>query len=267
MNSLVLIGSGCLVCLMPLAIYLLFLAYLNQRGRPTMVSGPWDYASLLLGLSGFILIGGPVLLSTLDAAWRAYWFGGNFNRVQAVWHTNSVIWSTIAAGYVAGLAGIVGTFMYLRRKVTVVYNVDTTTLESMLVGALDRLGLSWRRVAGGYDVGGRKRRPAILDDDGAAAAKAPAEVPPAPENLSGLTAFVQIDTFPSLGHATIRWEGYDPLLRREVESELAKVFAATESPHNPAGGWFMTAAVALFFVMLMWMAFLIYHMMTGPKQV
>jgi hypothetical protein len=264
LTSLILIGSGCLVCLMPLAIYLLFLAYLNQRQRPTMLSGPWDYACVLLGLSGFILLGGPVLLSTLDSAWRSYWFRGNFAHVKAVWAANNVLWSSIAASYIALLVIGVSLFMFLRRRVTVIYNVDASLLEDVLVGVMDSLNLNWRRVAGGFEIGGRKRRD-LTNDSAGGDRPEKLQIVRVPEGLAGLTAFVHLDTFPGLRHAVLRWYDYDRSLRHEIESQLARIFESTESPDNPAGGWFMTAAVALFFIMLLWMAFLIYQMVSPPK--
>jgi hypothetical protein len=265
LNTLVLIGSGCLVCLMPLSIYLLFLAYLNQRHRPTMVSGPWDFAGVLLGLSGFIVVGGPMLLSMLDSAWRSHLFRGNFAQVRAMWSANNVVWSAIATAYAVVLITGVSLFMYLRRKVTVIYNVDAVGMEDSLIGVLDALGINWRRVAGGFELGGRKRSAVIIDDDVATPDAVTSRR--LPQDLAGLTAFVQFDAFPSLRHASLRWYDYDPPLRCEIELQLEKFFSTTESPDNPAGGWFMTAAVALFFIMLLWMGFLIYQMFAGPKLV
>jgi hypothetical protein len=251
---------------MPLSIYLLFLAYLNQRHRPTMLSGPWDFAGVLLGLCGFIVVGGPMLLAMLDSAWRSHLFRGNFAQVRAMWSANNVVWSTIAIAYAVVLISGICLFIYLRRKVTVIYNVDAGALEDVFVGVLDALGINWRRVAGGFELGGRKRRSVIVDEDASQAADT-VPSPRLPQDLAGLTAFVQLDVFPSLCHATLRWYDYDPPLRREVEIQLEKLFATTESPENPAGGWFMTAAVALFFIMLLWMGFLIYQMFAGPKMV
>ena len=261
-----LIGSGCLICLMPLAIYLLFLAYLNQRQRPTLMSGPWDFACVLLGLSGFLLVGGPIILSLFDSTLRSHLFSGNFEQMGKAWDANSKIWSMIAASYFALLICCVVLFLLMRRRVTIVYNIDTAILESTVVAAIDALGLPWQRVVGGFQIGGRvaKKRP-ILDDDEPGEKKAADPKPRPTIALAGQTAFLRIDAFPAFQHATLRWSDYDPLLRTEIETELDKVFQQAESPPNAAGGWLMTAAISLFFVMLVWMGFIIFWIVRQPK--
>jgi hypothetical protein len=43
---------------LPLAVYLLVLAWINRGRRALMVSGPWDFAGILFAASGFLLFGG-----------------------------------------------------------------------------------------------------------------------------------------------------------------------------------------------------------------
>lgn len=252
-----LIGSGSLVCLMPLALYLLFLSYLNQRERPTIMSGPWDFACVLLGLSGFFLVGGPLILSVFDSNLRGNLFSGNFQQMRNAWDANSRIWSLLAASYFALLISCIALVMLLRRSVTIVYNVDTVALEGLVGQTLDAIGIPWKRTIGGIEIGGRVQsaRP-ILDDDTPA---------PSPLKFAGRSAFLRIDAFPSVHHATLRWREAEPLLRCEIENGLEKTFAQIESPPNSVGGWFMTASIALFFVMLAWMGFIIYWIIRQPK--
>ena len=54
-----------LVFLFPLAFYILFLAYLNARQRATMVAGVWDFVGVLFALSGFLILGGPLIIRGL----------------------------------------------------------------------------------------------------------------------------------------------------------------------------------------------------------
>src|SRR5687768_10963759 len=154
---------------MPLALYLLFLSFLNQRERPTLMSGPWDFACLMLGLSGFLLVGGPVVLSLFDSTLRSHLFSGNFQQMRTAWDANSRIWSLIAASYLALLILCIMLVLMIRRSVTIVYNVDTSTLETMVSQVLDALGIGWTRIIGGFQIGGRikKARP-ILDDHASA---------------------------------------------------------------------------------------------------
>ena len=40
--------TGTFVCVFPLMLYCLFLAGLNNRPRPTLVAGSWDFAMVVL---------------------------------------------------------------------------------------------------------------------------------------------------------------------------------------------------------------------------
>ncbi|MCE9530631.1 MAG: hypothetical protein K8T89_05805, partial [Planctomycetes bacterium] len=189
--------------------------------------------------------------------WRGYWFSGNFARVKAVWDDNRQIWSTIAGLYLCLVVFLICLFMYWRRKVTVVYNVDPGTLDEHLVAAIESLKLGWQRALGGLEIGTRKKRPMILDD--------------ADKNdtdrsvLSGETAFVRFDIFPAMRHATLRWEEEGFLLRSAVEEELDRLLAVSPCAPNPVGSWFMTAAIASFFLMLLWLGFLVYTVVAAPR--
>ena len=56
---------GGFACLFPLAFYCLILASWNSRRRPLFVSGPADFAGVLLATSGFLITGGPLILALL----------------------------------------------------------------------------------------------------------------------------------------------------------------------------------------------------------
>ena len=63
MFSFILVVCLAGVCsLTPIAFYFIWLSVITRRDRPTIISGPWDFAALLAGLSGFIL---PVATLTL----------------------------------------------------------------------------------------------------------------------------------------------------------------------------------------------------------
>lgn len=267
MNSLVLIGSGCLICLMPLALYLLFLSYLNQRSQSTMISGPWDFGCVLLGLSGFILVGGPTLLSIVDASWRGSLFGGDFNHIRAAWGANSVVWSRLAVAYAAVLGAIIVFFMFLRTKMTIIYNVDSSSVEEALNVAIKRSGLGYRRIIGGIEITARQPNREVVADDAGGQISSAQKVTPPSVLAGGLTAVVQIEPFPSLCHAALRWRDDHPLVRAEVEGALAKVLQTREAPANSIAGWFMTASICIFVVMLLWMSFLIYQLFVARNGV
>ncbi|HKB06483.1 MAG TPA: hypothetical protein VKD90_30085, partial [Gemmataceae bacterium] len=153
--TLIFIGSGCLVCLMPLALYLLYLAHLNGRTPPALVPGPWDFGAVLLGLSGFLILAGPLLLTLVSSVWRSYAFGG-WADLRSVGTREAWAGSLMAIGYLI-LVGV-GIYMLLRsrRKITAIYNATPDGVEPALVGVLDELGYPWRRANGFIEIGVKK---------------------------------------------------------------------------------------------------------------
>ena len=63
-------------CLIPLTMYLWWLARITGARHPKPISGPWDFAGLMLGLSGFVVFGGGLLLTLCQSNFR-YWMRGN----------------------------------------------------------------------------------------------------------------------------------------------------------------------------------------------
>lgn len=244
------IGGGSLICLMPLALYFLFLATLNQRRRPTMLTGLWDFTCLLLGLSGFLLLGGPILVGAINSALRNILLSGTFAEFRAAWRSSGMVWSILAGSYLASLTALIALFMLLRRKVTVIYNVGPDALSELLTGLLEAKNLKWRHLPGGLEivrprgsVDGEPR--AMMHDD---------------------RAVLTIRSFPALRHASLEWrDGETALLRAEVESGVDELLQTMEAGPNPAGGWFMSTAITIFVIMLIWMAFLIWVMAAHPK--
>jgi hypothetical protein len=251
--ALLLIGSGCLVCLLPLALYLLFLAFLNKRPHPTLLSGRWDLTCLLLGLSGFILVGGPVLLSAFDSSLRSYFFGGSFGHLQQTLHADATLWSFLAGAYVALLTATIVLLMRACGRVTVIYNVAPEETEPLLASVLQRLRLPWRKRSGVFEVGS-------LPNDGAEPAEKIVS-PTTAEIPFRLSSLLEVNRFPAMHHVSLRWSEEEPEVRRAVELELERTLPNIASPPNPAGGWFITASVALFLVMFICMGFLIFSMM------
>ena len=244
---LILLGSGCLVCLTPLAIYLLYLSHLNGRTPPTLVSGPWDFGAVLLALSGFLVLAGPVLLTVVDSVWRGYVFAG-WDALRGAGRREAVAGSYMAAGYLILLG--VGTAVLLRRRrpVTAVYSVAAASAEAGVIEVLEQLGYPWRRAEGRVEIGLRKA------GDPAA--------PPAGRFFPHESAAVRVDAFPATGHATLRWSGAYDGVRREVEAALPAALAPHGGGRNPVAGWMFTGAVSILLVMLLWLVTLVYIVMT-----
>src|SRR5262245_36772142 len=88
--TLYLLLVGILVCLFPLALYFLYLAWLHQRPQPTLVPGRWDFVGVLVALSGFLLVGGPAVLTL--AAMRFRFREGSFAEAREVWAEAGNAW-------------------------------------------------------------------------------------------------------------------------------------------------------------------------------
>ncbi|HEX3151079.1 MAG TPA: hypothetical protein VHR66_23570 [Gemmataceae bacterium] len=244
--TLILIGSGSLVCLMPLALYLLYLSHLNGRTPPTLVPGPWDFASVLFGLSGFLILLGPLLITLVDSSWRGHAYGG-WADMKSVGRNEALIGSLMAIGYLVLVSSGIWYIVRVRRPVTAIYNVAAVHVENALVTLLDDLGYSWRRANGQVEIGINK----IAD----------AAAPPT-RFFAHETATVRVDPFPATAHATLRWGGVADGVRRDVETGLPNALAAFAGPRSPVAGWMFTAAVSVLIVMLLWLVVLIYIVMT-----
>ena len=241
---LILIGSGCLVCLMPLALYLLYLSHLNGRTPPPLIPGPWDFAAVLLGLSGFLILAGPVLLTLVHSTWRSYAYGG-WADLKGIGKWEAIAASSMAVGYLLVVGAGAALLIKLRRPVTAIYNVAPDGIEPSLTGALDELGYPWRRAAGMFVIG--LKNVTELTEPGTGF-------------FPHETATVRVDRFPATSHATLRWGGEAAGLRREVEPVLAR--SLTVPVKNPVAGWMFTAAVSVMVTMLLWLVVLIYLVMT-----
>jgi hypothetical protein len=244
-HLIILFGSGCLVCLTPLAIYLLYLAHLNGRTTPTLVPGPWDFGAVLLGLSGFLILAGPLLLTVANSVWRGYAVSG-WAELRVMVQREAMAGSLMAVGYLLVVGAGIAWLLRGRRPVTAVYNVAATTTETTLVEVLEQLGYPSRRADGRIEIDTRKT------------------IDPAtpPRFFPHEMAAVKVTAFPATGHATLRWAGEYDGVRSEVEAVLPAALVAHAGHKNPVAGWLTLTAVSILGVMLLWLAVLIYIVMT-----
>jgi hypothetical protein len=265
---LVLLG----VCvLLPLAVYIFILAQLNRRPHPVMVSGAWDFAGVLFALSGFLLLGGPFIMASLNQDWREFWIRSPLRSLQGLseewWYVRLTVWG------VYFLAISLGSIWLLRgrSRTTSIYNVTPEAFDQSLESALDRLQLPWRRTRGRMVIAfaafadgpvGREEpkraqeieraqfetehavssRPAVLNPQ-ALSPVSSHSYPPV--NSSSSRTSLEIDAFPAMHHVTLSWPRGGGALRKEVEAELAKTLLEVETPPNPAVMWLMSAATVL----------------------
>ncbi len=254
-----------LAFLFPVAVYLLFLAHLNRRPRPTMVAGPWDFAGVLFAASGFLLFGGPSLLSTLslNETWRGFWLRGRGGPgITDEDGLLAVRAGLFAVYFVAVVAGAV-LVLWRRRRVTAIYNVEPAVVEAVLGQVLQRWQLPFVQAGNVLAFApddGPDRRPRRRPDPLAAYAPG-AELSAAPDGnaapagvappLVDCAVTLEVDVAPALCHVTLTWDPPDTLLRREVEGQLGRALAEVPSPVSSVGDWMLIIAYGLFFLVLL----------------
>jgi hypothetical protein len=212
-------------CLIPLAMYLLWLAQITRRGRPTPVSGPWDFAGLVMGLSGFIVFGGGLLLTLFQSNFR-YWMRGNMEALRAAWIQERVTWSLFVTFYLAVVFGGIALTFLARRRTLVVYHVEPAAFETALVEVFEQLG---RPI---------ERRGKLW--------------------ASGDIPLCTVDTFEAGQTVTLRWVSNDLRLYEDVTRMLRAALATQSSGDNPASRWLMAAAVGTGAIVLCSFGLLVY---------
>ena len=200
-----------LCCLMPLTFYLCWLAAVNKKSHPTVVSGRWDFAIVLAALSGFLLVGGALLLTLVQSDTR-FFLRGNFEQLREGWEQSSAAWLLVALGYLALVIGASALTLTNRTRWFSVYNVDVASVERAIEHALES-----SRIQNPIRYGNRwAHGPGILD-----------MVP-----------------FRGMCHATIRLLAESPDTRAELERHLRAELALAPAADNAAGAWIGTLAGA-----------------------
>jgi hypothetical protein len=205
---LVTVSFAAVVCVGPLAFYLCWLASVNRRDRPTVVSGAWDFVGVVGAASGFLLVGGLLLLSIVQNDPRLF-ARGDFQALRTAWEFQWLAWIAVFAGYVGLIA--LGVWTTARRQGTwlSVYNVEAEAAAGAVETALERSGLPTTRVGNRWHGG---------------------------------EPLVELAPFHGTRHVTIRIVCKQPQLREEVERHLRPQLAEVRSPENPAAAWFSAVA-------------------------
>jgi hypothetical protein len=247
-----------LAFLLPLGIYLLYLGALHRRPRPVLISGTWDLIGLLFAASGFLLFTGPALLNALAERSAGLWSDGSADSapVQRFALLLSILY------FIGVLLGAALMFQS-RRRATEIYNIDSETLETSLTVVCRNLGLQPTRsgslyVFGVTPIGAetvpaaptseaiRMERPSSEGIAPTAAEKEGVQADVAPVNdLVGLTAVLETESFASMRHVSLRWEPADSLLRRQVEAELERILADTTTEPSDLGGLLTLSGLGL----------------------
>ncbi len=197
-------------CLAPLAFYLLWLSTLTRRERPTIVSGQWDFVGLVLGLSGFVLFGGGLVLSLFQSNFR-YWMRGNFESLRAAWGQEKVTWILLAVVYLLCVIGWIFLTLTSRRRSLVVYNVEPAAFEATIAEVFEQLNRPVERRGNLW--------------------------------VSGVPLF-ELDRFVGGRTVTLRWIAEDHLLFQDVERLLREAIRNVSNDDNPATRWLTAGSLS-----------------------
>lgn len=239
--------------LVPLALYLLLIGWINRQPRPLLVSGTLDFIGILFAASGFLLVGGPAVLSSLNERWRMFWILGEGGRALWMFGESSGIsegldgarqlWVFLAALYFFVVIVICGWVLWGRRATTAIYNVEPAVAESAIIEACGHLGLTPIR-SGNLFVFGLTLDPS---HEPPAGIQAPHVLPRSDhaikpesslaEELGGENAILEVEPFPAMKHVTLRWDPYDSPVRPALEAELARRLSRLGAPYHDTGAW------------------------------
>lgn len=200
-----------MVCLMPITFYLCWLGAIHKRSQPTVVSGRWDFAIVLAALSGFLLVGGVLLLTLVQSDSR-FVFRGNFEQLRQGWEQSQGAWLFVVVGYILLIVATASLTLVNRSRWLSIYHIETHAVE-----------LAIERALHGANLGNAARY-------GNRWAKGP--------------GIVEFAPFAGMNHATIRLLSETVEARDEVErhlrAELGKIVSHPGSP----GAWIGTLAGA-----------------------
>jgi len=204
---------GGVFCLTPLAAYLYTIARITRRDHPTVVSGAWDFAGVVLGLSGFIVFGGALVLSVLQSNVR-YATRGNLEAFRDAWQREGHVWIVVSVSYLVVVLGVIVLTLLSRRRSLVVYNVEPAAFEATVAEVLEQVGRPAERRGNLWSSGG---------------------------------PLFEVDRFVGGQTVTLRWVSDDVRLFQEVERLLREALRTVYPDDNVASRWLMAAAGGLGF--------------------
>jgi hypothetical protein len=265
-----------LVFLFPVAAYCLFLAMLNNRPQPTMISGPWDFAGVLFATSGFWLVGGPSALAAFHTRYRMALAQGAVPNPASLFANGWEFWAALWGIYFTIVLGSAILLLLRRRGVTVIYNIAPATLDEALARALAHLRLQGTRLGNRLFLSPASEP--LTADSSSAAIQRPPRYPGAPlvPALAGTIAentaepplgqpTLEIDPFLVMRNISLRWRPGNETLRRDVEAELDKELARYTTEDNPVAGWFLTLASCLFGALFLGLVGFIIYLTRSPR--
>lgn len=229
--------------LVPLGLYLLLLGWINRQPRSVLVSGTWDFIGILFAASGFVFVGGPAILTSLNERWRTFWLLGETGNVVEGLDGARQVYLVLASLYFLLIVAVSGFVFARRRGMTSIYNVEPAAAEEALIQSCEQLGLEPIR-SGNVLVFGLVLDPPPSHPVGIQAPHAlpksqaaTREDPPIADELVGQNAVLEVETFPAMKHVTLRWDPHDSSVRSALESELDRRLGRVGSPYHDTGAW------------------------------
>ena len=216
--------------LLPLSLYFLALSWVNRRPRPVVVAGTWDFVGLLFSASGFLLVGGPAVLSSFNERWRTLWMLGDPGSVPESLEGYREVWMLLALAYFVIVVVGAGIVLARRRRLTCVYNVEPVDVETGLEDACNRLGLTPLRSGNLYLFG---------------FAQSPTTSAMPQPRADEPSAILEVESSNVLKHVSLRWEPHDSPLRAALEADLREQLERTVAPEHDAAVWCNLIGTAL----------------------
>ncbi len=209
------------VFFVPLAVYLLILGHINRGPRPVIISGTWDFVGILFAASGFLLAGGPAILTAFDERWRLFWLVAQRARFVGP----SLPGVLLAAGYFLVVVLVCVIVFLRRRQLTCIYNVEPADVESALLESCQHLGLEPIHSGNLLVFGLALDVPAL--------------------SAEGQNAILEMEPFTAGMHVTLRWDPHDSPLRPALEAELDRRLALRGAPEHETATWLNLAGFGL----------------------
>jgi hypothetical protein len=195
----------------------LVLAGINRRQHPTFISGSADVGLTFLALSGFLIVGGPVVLSGMQGLWRRWAYAGSFESIGQLIGEPAWPWIVVHGLYFVLVVGGAATALRRARSRSVALNADYAGIRAAIADACERRGVLIAEYESRFHLGG---------------------------------AVLKLRPAPVLRSVTLKWISDPQRMRPVVEEELRRILLMTDAPRSPVASWLMSAATVLFIVQL-----------------
>jgi hypothetical protein len=238
--------------LVPVSLYLLFLGWVNRQPRAFVLSGVWDAIALLFACSGFIVFGGPAILSAEHERWRSFWLFGKESTAEMLDFARN-LW--MVAGLAYFLVIFFGCVIILsrRRRLTCIYNVEPQVVETVLVDTCHRLGFDPIRTGNlfvfGLPLTEGQKRPALQKPHSLRLvnpAEFEVEEPSPADQLAGLNAILELEPSENTKCVLLHWDSHDSPVRTMLEAEIIAQLRSYEAPEHDT--WFWQGLIACIFL-------------------